>query len=206
MNDKSKKWVMRAASKDQARPKLTELSRLDGRVVACDGYRIHAWKGDDNTPLIEGYPDAIWFLETAMQGSSRVTISTYHLMQALKACLSLRKDDKYYIPLVKLCVSGSALYLESHSPKIGSITVYIRNGDNWPGRSTKSKYPNGRPNIAEYNLDGPALYIAFDPRYLIDALKGMGDQVTIIFKDNASPAYMVSGNHEAVIMPMILGA
>jgi len=198
------KWVKKAVSKDQSLPALCDVAYLDGRTVGTDGQRLHIWHNGTNEPNTDQYPDIDAVLAKARAGNTAVTVSTYHLMQACKAALSLVKALPKYAyngPLYITLSVADVLYCASKEQDRGRVSVYIKDGDNWPSKATKVKYPNGRPNIATYTKNGPSLYITIDVRYLLDALRGMDEVVDIRFSDSASPMYMRSNGCEAVIMP-----
>ena len=194
------KWVEKARSRDKwGRESLQLLANIDGRVVACDGFRLHAWTGKADITTPEGYPDAMVVIDEAKAGQTTIIISKYHLMQACKAIRALDKKTT----TIELRVADM-LHCEGHDAWVGTVRVYIKDGDNWCGKSTKVKYPLGRPHIACYARQGPELRIALNPRYLLDALRGMEDIVTITFEDQHSPIYIQSDHKEAVVMPMHL--
>ena len=57
-NDESKvvSWVQLACSKDEARPILTGISVEDGRMIGCDGFRVHE---TGTTPTLERFKGKI---------------------------------------------------------------------------------------------------------------------------------------------------
>jgi len=194
------KWVEKACNKkDGTRSHLKELAYIDGRVMGTDGKRLHAWRGESDIVSPTGYPDVIGVIERAKAGQTTVTISKYHLIQTCNAVRALDKRNA----TVKMSVAD-VLYCES-SCNGDKVSVYIKDGDNWPGKSTKVKYPQGKPHVVQYAKQGPGVYIALHPKYIIDALQGMDDVVTITFKGKHDPIYTQADDKEAVIMPMNMG-
>ena len=203
----TKAWVKRAkGKKNSGRDAMQEVFALPGCWVATDGFRCHMFyedtgQDDRSDEAIEKLSNAvIGVVADARNGEITGTITPHHLMVAAKAAKAFQANK------ITLDFNGR-LDASWSEAELGSGSCYITSGDNWRGKSTKVKYPNGRSNIAEYSKRGQDVTLHLDPKFLIAATNGMKEPIkyTVTIpdgQDHASTIYLESGSHHALIMGM----
>lgn len=205
MDNKQLNWVKKACSKDKGRLGLMEPWRWEDCIVGSDGFRLHMYK--DNKHIIErdialSFPDITSIVNAVRQGQIIGTISKYHLKQAAKHVGVIAKE---VAKSIRLDFRPHELEVSAKCAVLGESHCHIVNDEIWRGKSTKVKFPNGKPYQVRYTIKGEPVSIALNYRYLLQAIQGMEDIIEFRLKDSNRPIYLTSDNKEAIIMPMHLG-
>jgi len=98
-----------------------------------------------------------------------------------KALLEAAQLVGSIVPL-KSMFEGGKLIISSRAPDVGEAKVE-----------------------AEVDYNGEDLEVAFNPNYVLDGLKVLGDDVVLNLKDSSSAAMIVAENFSYVIMPVSTG-
>ncbi len=220
------KWLDLAAAhkKDAAaQPVLGKVWAQSGHSIAADGCRMHVVRGavdgaqdrDASRAAGENVPD---FYSMIPRHSPNVaSVSTFALAQAVTACKPFARDGGN---MVRLYVNG-ALEVSAVSAELGDCAVTLKDGDEWATGKTRTAYLRNvdtgkriayKENVkvkVTYQHDGAAIECAYNWRYLLDALAGLGDLVTLRWAEfNAAdkPLLMTGSGYasdrSALLMPM----
>lgn len=186
--------------------------------AAFDGIRIHV---DNSLPACTCEFCTLRVLPILTQGRAAkntvFTITTAALVTACKQALAIGKSDRAshdYIPPLRLSVNGSLKYFAS-SEENGSVdgewtscTWETTRKTIFPAETVyKTAKTNGitvKRVKVEYSHEGQDLDFGISPKYLLEAIEGMGETVTLKINVRNSPLHVTDGTREAIIMPIRL--
>lgn len=196
------KWVKLATLKDiaanayekQNKPALFKTWAMGGKSLGADGFRMHYVESvlpEAETPW-EGLFDYTSLIPSNRKQS--VTVSTWALAQALRACKPFSRDANN---ITRWSVNGE-LEVSAISAEYGDVSVSIRDGDVW---SVKNWRKVKQVPIV-YQHIGENIEFALSVKYALDALSGMGDVTTIYYQSATKPFHFVGEHRGAVVMPL----
>lgn len=197
------KWLDLAKARDDSRPVLTYTHTINGKTYAADGYRIHRINAPVEHPLFD--PDALdldaherkipdYAIIFPTHYDARVTVTKLHLMRALTACATFAKECSN---ITRISVNGS-MQLMARSAETGDCKIELNPQDiGEPGECYDMTYYH----------EGADIKTAVNYKFLLDALKGMPETVTLEFQDLSMAPIVIRGivdgiERTAVIMPM----
>lgn len=100
--------------------------------------------------------------------------------------------------VVKILIRDDCLEFTATSEEYGESTTHY---DNVTGGFTK----NYKDVEYHYSKNGQDLMIGFNVDFMLEAIKGMGESVTMKYTVGNAPAVFTDGNRTALLMPMNLG-
>lgn len=200
------KWLDLAHAKDDIRPALCYTHTINGKTYSADGFRIHRVNAPVDHELYElpdyadvnpshyRIPDFAIIFPTHYD--ARVTVTKLHLQRALTACATFAKECSN---ITRISVNGS-MQLMARSAETGDCKIELADGDT-------DGCNNRKPVRLTYTHEGADIKTAFNYKFLLDALKGMPETVTLEFQDLSMAPIVVRGivdgiERTAVIMPM----
>lgn len=206
---KAVKWIEKARLRkgDNSRPELHQVFYAPDYALGTDGYRIHQAFGEfeQATEMLGTLADLADGIkrakDTARNATTSATVATSQLAMLAKQSLAFNYGHGFNM---RLYFTAEGLFTSAKSAEWGDWESALIEGDEIP-HWRKDKYKIER-RIAEpviYRQSGPAVEMAVSPKYLIDALAGMGEQTTIRARPDMLD--LQSGDAEAVIMGMHLG-
>jgi hypothetical protein len=182
---KTDTWLKKAlAPKNDPHESLHSVFALQGRLAASNGkvvYLAEAGEAPALTP--KGWDDTLADYLTRPLPTT-ATVTTDPLLHAARAAKAVEADT------LRLTLNGAAI-VYAKGPD-AETTWTLENGSKWELRDP-----------IHYTKTGPDADLALSPKYLRDALSGMGETVTVeLGKDFARIA---DGARIAVIMGMHTG-
>ena len=206
-------WLKIArADDDEIRESLRYLHNEGNRALGTDGYRIHAVQVKNFAPSDTLIPNELRKRKKDPVKSPNLTpiiptshnttveISRYDFTRALAACATFAKESSN---IVRLDIHETHMNVCAMSAETGDCNVRIEQGAGFGGVNLYAE------DNAYYKMTGDPIEIAFNYKYLQDALKGMPEIFSMGFTSLQSPV-LIWGDvnnvrHEAVIMPMHIG-
>jgi DNA polymerase III sliding clamp (beta) subunit (PCNA family) len=207
MKNKAKyalKWLQSACN-----PKTPLLSDVhmhtpharNGKTYASDGYRLFivgetlAVENEAEMPRPIDYDSLV----PRQRTENVAQVSAAHLKQAVTACKPFAYDSA---KIVRFSMNG-VMEISASSAYYGDCHVSIVDGDE---QTVKGK---SKPSTVVYKHSGADVCFALNYKYLLDALAGLPEIVTVNVRGPQYPVYLsdvVDGVlREAVIMPMSVG-
>lgn len=182
---KLEQWAARACLNPTARKRKALENTPYGRFLAlrqggavrfgCDGIRAHLVL--DAEPTLSSDDKADGDLKVVLDLASQVKatghISTFPLKQAAKMALA-------FGGMLKLSANG-ALVASSRGPD-GEVETALYDGDSWakwekPKKTLLHRAPRYTPIWVVYQKTGPDTEVLVDPRFVLDALAGLGEVI-----------------------------
>lgn len=180
----SDKWLNMAVHHDKKHPRPA-LERVHGNI-ASDGFRYHKDHARAFSPDPKYPPPDFNVVIDKHHPKALVKASRNALILACLRAIAIGRgasprDD--FMPVLRLSVNGKLEY-KAISEENGTTSGYIEN----------------------YHHEGDDLEIGFNPKYLMEAVAGMSEEVLISLKASNYPAYITDGRRSAVVMPMRIEA
>lgn len=186
--------------------------------ASFDGYRIHV---DNSLPACTCEFCTERVSQVLRQGrnahNTAFSITTAALVTACKQALAIGKSDRAsddYIPPLKLSVNGSLKYFASSEGngtvdgEWTSCTWETTRKTIFPAVEIYKTAKTGGITVSrvkvEYSHEGQDLEFAVSPKYLLEAIDGMGETITLKMDVRNSPLHVTDGNREVVLMPICL--
>lgn len=207
-------WLKIACShdKNEQREALKYLHNEGNRAFGSNGYRIHAVQSKNFAPKDTLIPDELRKRKKDPIKSPNLTpiiptshntivsVSRYDLSRALAACAPFAKESSN---IVRLDVRATHLTVCATSAETGDCSIVIEQGAGFGGGNLYAE------DNAHYKMTGDPIEMAFNYKFLRDALSGMSEIFSMGFTTANSPALIwgdVNGiKREAIIMPMYIG-
>lgn len=151
---------------------------------SADGFRLH---------LLQNIPDGCrckyckkhespdYHVLIPRNFKGEFTVNRDAFLQALNSCEIFTREGSN---VVRLYIMDEHLKIVGQSEETGQSVSFI-DGDN-------------------YSKVGIELFIGFNISFLIDAVKSMGEKITVKYNGKSQPAMFFSENRSALIMPMHL--
>lgn len=185
--DAPTKALLTARSKDEMHPDLMKPMYFDGKIIACDNYRIHVLPSDKpekETP----YKDRILSIWQKCQPTYTVIVDADQLLKAVQTFKNLAKD-------------GASLHFQCN----GHIEI-----------AAESDTGTSKSEIPVLNSTGGNVSFALDYKFVVDALKFMiagiakpnkknsaPRTVTIRFTSENKPVIFENADRLAYVMPKL---
>jgi len=177
----TKRQVENFLNKSRNKKRFPDIYNIPSGVCTINGYTIHIWKGeyedatkgDANTNVVDAFGkdcDISPFLDPG-DPISEFTITKEHLKRGLKACMAFKP--------ISITVSVDGRLLMSSKGENGKSQVTIEDGTTWSvGKRQKE-------HAAIFEKTGYSCLINVSPKYLMNALIGMGDDsLTVSIYEN----------------------
>ena len=193
-------WLSKAVSK-YGQVSLVGIHRHSAYAFATDTHRAHfAHSLHSEACEICGASQSDMLEPTLKQVSEYTThfrVSTMHLVALCKQADAFRVGERF--SKIRLDINGY-LKLSTKHAGIGEWQSELHNGDTWE-RIVRNKR---QLSTVLYEKVGPDMFAGINSHYLLQALAGMPDVVTISAKDAHSPISIVGDDRQAIIMPIYL--
>lgn len=199
-----------AVAKEDTRPVLTGICFNEYDVVALDGYRVAIRKNDFKFNSNILLPPELIAAYKKMKGN-KVTVLRDKKITGIKVDNvtvlneSLEGDyinyraiiPKEFTTEVKITTKEFLKLLNDYKD-IGAVKLNLTDKITISGNASKYKLKD------DYDCEviGDDLEIAFNPKYLIDALKHQGEECVIKFTSDITPAILESDIETSMVLPV----
>jgi hypothetical protein len=192
-------WLKRAVIKDKydakERPELAQVTE----GWASDRFRLHRLAGAPVPACHKVWTNAEQLLARAKAGETKVAVSAEQFKSAVKAARVFSKNAILHF--------GDILQVGAANPELGEARTDLAD-DDFEYVFSKGKNLTCTKKYVAYGKIGPDVFCHFNAIYLLDALAGMGDELTLalaVQQDDVYMVYLTSENgNEALVCGMDL--
>lgn len=213
----AEKWLLSATGNKKARPYL---QHVHAGKIASNGFALH-YSPNEEAPACNcehcaknGAFDQV--LGQARRQRKEMTITTAALILSCKQALAIGKDPEKpkrdITPMLRITANGKLSYF-AENDGVGTVSGEWEPQEwettrdlGFPVVSTYRQYSTRWYKVkVEYTHEGEDIYFGVNPKFLLNALLGMGETITLKCNAKNAPIYITDGEREAVVMPMHLG-
>jgi len=176
------------------------LFRGDGKMIATDNHRAHLWFDSNITDVGNAEFPLSKVLELNERGRKATEVcefSTYSVKKACTMALSFFKKNNGHVlphetPYVYAHIYPEKFELATTVAEVGGMHFALQNGDKWNLKKSSHDL------FYKFKQDSP-IHFYVDPKYLKQALEGMGESATLR-KDGGLLHFLGETGAEAVVM------